>query len=610
VHDEKFVRFLRHPCAKGLEAEAAREIADAATLIEIDTNEILHRAQDPVKHLFLVSQGRLKTSMLAVNGEELIQRFLTRGQQFGALAGAQVEPFPITVTATEPSKLLRIDYQQAIALGAKHPTFQINLIRLIGSEVAKTLFLNRVHSKPSVVAMLHQSPTSRELTERLLVRLVDLEHSVCVLSDREEWSSIPGVHYAPIFQDGHLISRAQAFELFQRWADRGRIVIDTLHNLDNDEIQRVVSFSEQVFWCVQRDNYRQATTAIQALKTQVDSWREKINVVWLLDRDDRCAPKAPELMNLVSADFKVSISPPTGNSGNQLINGLERIIHHLRGIRIGIALGGGGAKGMAHLGVLDMLEKNGVVVDMIAGTSAGAMTGTVHAAGLETDFSIQSFMKDLKPSWLFRSLPSGGHWYLLYKYRTGQFDPMLRKYLSDVRIEQLPIPMHTVTVDLVSGQAIVRSAGDAVDGILESINLPVLSLPICRPGQALVDGGLVNNVPADVLIKRGCNFVIAVSVTAKLEKKFMKITPASTRVHRRPSTLQTILRSYLVQNVNMNSVGVQPADIVIEPEVLKFGLAEFTRTDELASAGARATEAALPEIRRLLAQLDRKLFMS
>ena len=314
-------------------------------------------------------------------------------------------------------------------------------------------------------------------------------------------------------------------------------------------------------------------------------------------------------MDLVTNDFKVSFSPIPVNSGNQLVNGLERIVHDLRGIRIGIALGGGGAKGMAHLGVLRALEDHGIVVDMIAGTSAGAMTGTVYAAGLETEYSIQSFMHDLKPSWIFRRLPSGGHWYLLYKYRTGQFDPMLRNYLKDARIEQLPIPMHTVTVDLVSGLPVVRDKGDAVHGIVESINLPLLSLPICRPGQALVDGGLINNIPADVLVQRGCNFVIAVSVTAKLEQVFAKIRPDSREVaRRRPSTLQTILRGYLVQSVNMNAVGVQPSDVCIEPDVLKFGLTEFTRTDELAAAGARATEEAIPDIKRLLSQLDKKLF--
>jgi predicted acylesterase/phospholipase RssA len=246
---------------------------------------------------------------------------------------------------------------------------------------------------------------------------------------------------------------------------------------------------------------------------------------------------------------------------------------------------------------------------MIAGTSAGAMTGTLYAAGLEPDFLVDRFVNDLRPSWFFRCIPRGDQWYLLYKYRMGRFDPMLRRYLKDISIEQLSVPMHAVTVDLIRGQSIVRETGDAVHGILESINLPVLSTPIRRPGQALIDGGLINNIPADVLVSRGCNFVIAVSVSAKLEDEFARNRPDTPLSGmRRASTIQTVLRSLLVQSTSVNAIGVEPADVVIEPEVTGFDLTEFTRTDELAAIGEKSTKEAIPEIKRLLNRLDNKMF--
>jgi predicted acylesterase/phospholipase RssA len=125
----------------------------------------------------------------------------------------------------------------------------------------------------------------------------------------------------------------------------------------------------------------------------------------------------------------------------------------------------------------------------------------------------------------------------------------------------------------------------------------------------LVDGGLVNNVPADVLVGKGCNFVIAVSVSAKLEKEFADIRPDSPGPkYKTPSAIQTIMRGYLVQSVNMNSVGVQPADLVIELDVTNFDLTEFTRTDELAAIGLETTEASIESIRTALADLDKELF--
>src|SRR4030095_9547269 len=116
-------------------------------------------------------------------------------------------------------------------------------------------------------------------------------------------------------------------------------------------------------------------------------------------------------------------------------------------------------------------------------------------------------------------------WYLLYNYRRSQFEPMLREQLRDLKLEQLPVPCAAVTVDLVSGLAVGRERGDAFHAILESINVPMLSAPICRNGQALIDGGLVNNVPADVLTSYDCNFLIAVSVTAKIRREFCMNKP-------------------------------------------------------------------------------------
>ena len=371
----------------------------------------------------------------------------------------------------------------------------------------------------------------------------------------------------------------------------------------------LVEFSDEVIWCSSSEKAASSVKRLKAIETRAPGWREKINLVWMLETDSWVAPSAAELRGLVQRDFKVSASEPQPNQGRTLLDGFERLVHQLRGVRIGIALGGGGARGMAHLGVLKALENSGIVVDMIAGTSAGAMTGILYAAGLDVDYVTELFVKDLKPSWPFRMMPHGNHWYLLYKYRRGHFDRMLRKYLSDWTLEQLPVPVQSVTVDLVSGELVVRDRGDAVNSILESINIPVFSKPISRDGRALVDGGLVNNIPADVLVRNGCNFVIAVSVTAKLESVFAKNRPDTPTSKMAPaSILQTILRSYVVQSVNMHSFGVRPADVVINPDTTGVDLSEFSRTSELAAIGEESALAVVPEIKSLLAKLDNQLF--
>ena len=125
----------------------------------------------------------------------------------------------------------------------------------------------------------------------------------------------------------------------------------------------------------------------------------------------------------------------------------------------------------------------------------------------------------------------------------------------------------------------------------------------------MVDGGLVNNIPADVLVGKGCNFVLASSVTAKLEREFVGIRPDEpNQKHRSPSFLKVLMRGYLVQNYNMNDVGVQPADFVIEPDVTAFDLSEFERADEMAAVGQETTVESLVQIKHLLNKLDPQLF--
>jgi predicted acylesterase/phospholipase RssA len=186
---------------------------------------------------------------------------------------------------------------------------------------------------------------------------------------------------------------------------------------------------------------------------------------------------------------------------------------------------------------------------------------------------------------------------------------MLRKYLDNLRMEQLVIPVTTIAVDLVDAVPLGRDTGDATHNILESINLPPLSLPIVHSEQAVVDGGLLNNVPANVLVKKGCNFVIASTVTAKLEKDFMSIrSKKSRRLSKFIASIQVIMRQNMIQGHSMNAVGVEPADFVIAPDVTSFDISEFTRADEMAVIGERTTNESVHQLKGMLSKLDPKLF--
>ncbi len=603
---DKVLLLKRHPCSRGLDEAALEEIAEDVELLRLDQGEVICEPGDPISSVYLVIHGRLRVELHDEKGNLMVDRLLRAGSQFGGLAAAFGEPIPLGCVVQDPCLLLRIDHDRVVALTKKHDALRANFARLIALGVRNAVFADKTPRPPRLVSFFHASDTTRAITQQLVERLASLGEAVGVFSDRR--LEYPGV------SDYRLISgddppapteiQNRAAELSQE----GRVIFDASADYNHERALDACEACGQLFWCVTPDNWEGSLAYLQKLMQRAPTWRDKLHIVWLLEPGQH-APVAAPLREHAAGDFKLCFGPPTENQSPSINHGFERLVHRLRGVQIGLALGGGAARGMAHLGVLRALLDHGIVVDQIVGTSAGAMTGILGAAGFHPDYLIERFMADLRPSRPFQWLPRGGQWYLLYKYRTRQFDPMLRKYLGDARIEQLPMPVRSVAVDLISGRTVVRKSGDAVHGIVESINLPLLATPINREGEALVDGGLLNNVPADVLSKNECNFIIAVSVTAKMEFEFARNradTPLDNM--RRASTIQTLLRSTLVQSYNMNSIGVEPADIVIEPDVTGFDLSDFGSTDAMAAVGGLATDDAMPKIRSLLNKLDPKLF--
>ena len=530
-----------HGCFQGLEEDALAEIAEYMEVVRCRPDESVHQPNTPLTHVYFVVQGILIVTHRDFRGNEKVLGILSRDDQFGAITGGAVsESLQEGVVARTNCTLLKLEHEKALTFTPKYPKFRFNLLQTVAREFRRNFIEEKSKPQPSIVAIFHHSPVTRTLTQRIVNRLAELGEQLCVLSDsdRGEEKHEDGVSYVTLRKENGELSISKIREQIQHRRELGRLFIDVDAALDQERASQLIEISDAVMWCVQAGDEKSAADRLRAVCAPDPGCHEKINLVWLLADGYQTSPFAPELKGLIARDFKVTFGEAQPPLGKTLAYGLERLVHYLRGVKIGLALSGGAARGMAHLGVLHVLEQNGIVVDMIAGTSAGALTGIPYASGVAADNWAQRFAADLKLPFLFRYLPSGDHWYLVYKYRTGQFDGMLRKYFSDSRLEQLPIPSCAVTLDLVSGEAIVRDHGDVVNAILESINLPGLSLPIFRDGQALVDGGLVKNIPADVLVDYGCNYVIAVSVTAKIEHEF----PPADRV---PPTQRSVrLRQY------------------------------------------------------------------
>jgi predicted acylesterase/phospholipase RssA/CRP-like cAMP-binding protein len=590
--------------AKGLSEETFAAITSTAETVEFRAGDMVVEVDSEINHVLFIITGRMQATLYDSLGKEIQNDTFVRGSVIGLFALGLPERSHMQVQADEPSTAIRLTLSELLQLTAKHKDFQLTMFRVAASRFKRYVMdVERSLPKPSAVGIIHHSEASRPLVGRLVHRLRELDESPCIAGDDERWKPNGVFPFMALARDD------ERQTIPREWASHRRLFVDVRADHSQNAMMRFLSYVDIALWCVRPQDANAAVHLLRELEKSIPKWRDKLRIVWILDANTPFAPYVPELHELAERDFKVTFDSPRANQGSLLQQGFERIVHHLRGIRIGLALGGGAARGMAHLGVLKVLEQNGIYIDMLAGTSAGALTGALYAAGLDPDYIAQSFKKDLKPSWFFQQLPAGGYWYLLYKYRRNKFDPMLRQYLDRVRMEQLIIPTSAISVDLVEGEPLVRERGDATINVLESINLPPLSLPIIRSGQALVDGGLLNNIPANVLVAKKCNFVIASSVTAKLEKDFIEIrSKGRSRSTRFFSTIQVIMRQTMIQGYRMNSVGVQPADFVVAPDVTSFDISEFTRADEMAAIGERTTNAIVANLLKMLSNLDSKLF--
>lgn len=279
-----------------------------------------------------------------------------------------------------------------------------------------------------MVAFFHHADHARVISQKLIHRLVEYGEQLGVFTDRPFGGPAERIRHCQVLGGDRDWTVEEVRNQSAQWLEAGRVFADCSIAIDPTRAASTLDKCELAFWCVTPRNWQASVQRLKDIESHAPGWRDKVRILWLLEPGET-APVASDLRDLAWRDVKISLGAPSATQGKVVFAGFERLVHLVRGIQIGVALGGGAARGMAHLGVLKALEENGIAVDMIAGTSAGAMTGTLYSAGLDPDYLIDSFVHDLTPNWFFRSLPRGDQWFLLYKYRMHRFDPMLRNCL-------------------------------------------------------------------------------------------------------------------------------------------------------------------------------------
>ena len=261
-----------------------------------------------------------------------------------------------------------------------------------------------------------------------------------------------------------------------------------------------------------------------------------------------------------------------------------------------MALGSGAARGLAHIGVLEVLEREGIHIDLIAGTSAGAAVGALYAQGKNAG-QIKKLVQEL--GWkklaplVDLSLPKSG----LIKGK--KIKALLTQFIGgDIQFSHLKLPFACVATDINTGEEIIIDRGSVTEAVRASISMPAIFTAVKREGRYLVDGSLVNPVPVSVARDMGADFIIAVNVIPDVTAQAHRVNKEHMKAHREPNIFHVIMQSIYIGAYSLTRSSLEEADIVIEPQVAHIGAGDFHNAKGLILQGTLAAQDSIPEIKR------------
>ncbi len=314
--------------------------------------------------------------------------------------------------------------------------------------------------------------------------------------------------------------------------------------------------------------------------------------------------------------------------------------------KIGLALGGGAARGLAHIGVLKALKKNNIPVDMIAGTSIGALVGACFAKDGEIN-TLEEIILNI--DWKQLALLLDPNLAILKKgfIHGEKIKELLCSVIGDIEFKDLKIPLRVIATDVITGKEVVINSGSVAEAVRASISIPVIFTPVKFENKFLVDGGIVNPVPVDVVKNMGAEFVIACNVIpepqkrgriisetidsrnytknkplTKLNNKIDKLIQANkdkietirefssilkNKIYKgqqidpnTPNIIDVLIHSFYIMEYRIAVLELKKADIIINPKVNEISTLEFHKGTKAISEGYKSVEDVLPKIKKLI----------
>ncbi len=519
--------------------------------------ELVFAEGDFGDRMYIIQSGQVKV-VSERNGSERIFSYLNPGNFFGETALLTGEPRNASIRVVIDSDLISLGRQELQELIEQYPTIAVEISRELSRRLTRQIQTPVQQEELNIVAVVGQQAPA------LAEQVAALTGEEVFLFDLGGLGSMP-VDQTALSQGGVQLARGG-------------------QNLTADELPaRLSSLVQEYYWVMLAIPLRPSLLTIKAIDLADVT-------IQLADTPERWLTQA------ATRTFMVVKPEPKR---------IARLARKIARRQVGLALSSGGARGLAHIGVLDVFERERIPVDIMATASMGSIVGALYASGATIDEMINvarlmrrqtNFISGF-PMWDLGLPPRSG---LVRGNRTLEY---FRKIFQDKKFEELDIPLTIVTCDVITGEEVLFDSGAVADAVRASMSIIGVFEPAKIGDHFLVDGGTVNPVPTSVLIDKQADIVIASSVIPGLPERMHRKEQLKTG--KAPNVVSIILGAIEIMESEIIRQRSDAIDVLITPDVAQFTTLEYARADEIIEVGRAAAERALPQIRQLLAPKPR-----
>lgn len=662
---ESFLK--RTPLFAGLSVEDLGKLTERLQLLSLPKGAVLYKQGDESDALYLIVSGHARRYRL-LEGRETLVAYLGRGDVVGETGMLTGAPRSSTVSLDATSEVLKLPRKDFEAVLRVHPNILLHLSRTLANRLIEGGAAARPSSSgPRLVSLDCALPRGQRAAiawglaaalvaqtgKKILVvdlapepgdvaRAAGLKPSAATetelrsanLRDPAAVSALAQTHesgarilsVSPASLGGRLFSQLYLFLNTVR--DSHDMVLLCLGGPRGDVERAALTESDLILMAgcdAMRPQYRHMEAEVPPLSEDASGLLR----LWVGDLEPEDAPLLVGAERLL-VPWSDSASAALEREGRaeaafaaepKAAKALGRLARRLGGVQVGLALGTGAALGHATIGVLKVLKREGIPVDLIAGTSMGSIIAGCYAAGYEPE-EIEELALRIDKSWVYENL----FWDLTIP-RSGFFagDTLLRflrSYLGSREFSDMEIPFACVAADIESGEEVVLRQGRVAEAIRASCGLPLIFEPTQLSGRWLVDGGLVNPVPTRVIADMGADILLAVNLTmpagerktelaarhskrlldspVNLETLKQVARTAMPKAFRAPNFLEVFFQMIYTMEYEVAQSRLDLAHVTMFPDLKGFSWTELHRAGEIIRAGERAAEEALPRLKALV----------